>query len=242
MLKLRGKSPCKDDFKNIKPKVMDIEFEEEDLETQVETATCDYDIKIGKPTTNDIDSDNSRDLQVETATCDYDCEIDLPKTNKAIWAVVRRDQRNSIPSFVGYCSSQRPLHMRPYSTGDCDKRIIELDFMIYRTAAFAEIPTTAPIVLIIELDFMICRTAAFAEIPTTALIVLSHLYLPFLAERNGMQSTQRYQTKGKFSFRLVRLKVTVGHFLENCSYPLRSKVDFQAERFELLAIGSVPSR
>uniref|UniRef100_A0A915I2X6 Secreted protein n=1 Tax=Romanomermis culicivorax TaxID=13658 RepID=A0A915I2X6_ROMCU len=25
----------------------------------------------------------------------------------------------------------------------------------------------------------------------------------------------------------VRLEVTVGHFLEDCSYPLRSKVDFQ---------------
>uniref|UniRef100_A0A915K6Z3 Uncharacterized protein n=1 Tax=Romanomermis culicivorax TaxID=13658 RepID=A0A915K6Z3_ROMCU len=57
-----------------------------------------------------------------------------------------------------------------------------------------------------------------------------------------MRSTQPYQTKGKFSFRLARLKVTVGNFLENYSYSLRSKVDFQAERFELLAIGSVPSR
>uniref|UniRef100_A0A915HFW9 Uncharacterized protein n=1 Tax=Romanomermis culicivorax TaxID=13658 RepID=A0A915HFW9_ROMCU len=55
-----------------------------------------------------------------------------------------------------------------------------------------------------------------------------------------MQSTQRYQTKGKFSSRSVRLEVTVGHFLENCSYPSRSKVYFQTERFKLLAIGSVP--
>uniref|UniRef100_A0A915IM61 Uncharacterized protein n=1 Tax=Romanomermis culicivorax TaxID=13658 RepID=A0A915IM61_ROMCU len=54
-----------------------------------------------------------------------------------------------------------------------------------------------------------------------------------------MQSTQRYQTKGKFSFRSVRLEVTVGNFLKNCSYPF-PKVDFQAERFKLLATGSVP--
>uniref|UniRef100_A0A915HY62 Uncharacterized protein n=1 Tax=Romanomermis culicivorax TaxID=13658 RepID=A0A915HY62_ROMCU len=57
-----------------------------------------------------------------------------------------------------------------------------------------------------------------------------------------MQSTQRYRTKGKFSFPSVPLGVIVGHFLENCSYPLRSKVDFQAERFKVLAIGSVPFR
>uniref|UniRef100_A0A915I240 Uncharacterized protein n=1 Tax=Romanomermis culicivorax TaxID=13658 RepID=A0A915I240_ROMCU len=42
-------------------------------------------------------------------------------------------------------------------------------------------------------------------------------------ERDGMQSTQRYRTKEKFSFRSVRLKVTVDHFKENCSYPFRSK-------------------
>uniref|UniRef100_A0A915J6S9 GDP-D-glucose phosphorylase 1 n=2 Tax=Romanomermis culicivorax TaxID=13658 RepID=A0A915J6S9_ROMCU len=50
-----------------------------------------------------------------------------------------------------------------------------------------------------------------------------HLYLRFSAERKGMQSTQRYRTKGKFSFRPAWLDVTVGLFLENCNYPLRSK-------------------
>uniref|UniRef100_A0A915L9V4 Uncharacterized protein n=1 Tax=Romanomermis culicivorax TaxID=13658 RepID=A0A915L9V4_ROMCU len=64
---------------------MDIEFEEEDLETQVETTTCDYDIKIGKPTTNDIDSDNSPDPQVETATCDYNIKIRKDTTNDIDW-------------------------------------------------------------------------------------------------------------------------------------------------------------
>uniref|UniRef100_A0A915HL57 Uncharacterized protein n=1 Tax=Romanomermis culicivorax TaxID=13658 RepID=A0A915HL57_ROMCU len=57
-----------------------------------------------------------------------------------------------------------------------------------------------------------------------------------------MQSTQRNRTNGKFSFRSVRLKFTVGRFPQNCSYPVRPKVDFQAERFKLLAIGSVPFR
>uniref|UniRef100_A0A915ID30 Uncharacterized protein n=1 Tax=Romanomermis culicivorax TaxID=13658 RepID=A0A915ID30_ROMCU len=33
--KLGGKPPCKDDLKNIKPKVRDIEFEDEDPKTQV---------------------------------------------------------------------------------------------------------------------------------------------------------------------------------------------------------------
>uniref|UniRef100_A0A915HLG6 Large ribosomal subunit protein uL29m n=1 Tax=Romanomermis culicivorax TaxID=13658 RepID=A0A915HLG6_ROMCU len=42
-------------------------------------------------------------------------------------------------------------------------------------------------------------------------------------KRNEMQSTQRYRTKGKFSFRSVRLEVTVGHFPQNCSYPFPSK-------------------
>uniref|UniRef100_A0A915JNL5 EF-hand domain-containing protein n=1 Tax=Romanomermis culicivorax TaxID=13658 RepID=A0A915JNL5_ROMCU len=42
-------------------------------------------------------------------------------------------------------------------------------------------------------------------------------------ERNGMQSTQRFQTKEKFSFHSVWLGVTVGHFLENWSHPFRSK-------------------
>uniref|UniRef100_A0A915I149 Uncharacterized protein n=1 Tax=Romanomermis culicivorax TaxID=13658 RepID=A0A915I149_ROMCU len=40
-----------------------------------------------------------------------------------------------------------------------------------------------------------------------------------------MQSMQRYRTKGKFSFRLVRLEVTVGLLLENWSYPFRSKTN-----------------
>uniref|UniRef100_A0A915JEK7 Uncharacterized protein n=1 Tax=Romanomermis culicivorax TaxID=13658 RepID=A0A915JEK7_ROMCU len=66
--------------------------------------------------------------------------------------------------------------------------------------------------------------------------------LPFSTERNGRQSTQHYRTKGKFSFRSVRLEVTVGHFLENCSHPFGSKGDFQAERLKLLTIRSVPFR
>uniref|UniRef100_A0A915LA27 Uncharacterized protein n=1 Tax=Romanomermis culicivorax TaxID=13658 RepID=A0A915LA27_ROMCU len=62
-----------------------------------------------------------------------------------------------------------------------------------------------------------------------------------------MQSRQRYRTKGKFPFRLVRLEVIVDLFLENCSYSSQLKVDFQAEHFKLehfklLAIGSVPFR
>uniref|UniRef100_A0A915KE71 Uncharacterized protein n=1 Tax=Romanomermis culicivorax TaxID=13658 RepID=A0A915KE71_ROMCU len=72
--------------------------------------------------------------------------------------------------------------------------------------------------------------------------VKGHLYLIFLTERNGQQSTQRYRTKVKFSFRSVRLEVTVGHFSQNCSSPFRRKADFQVERFKLLAIRSVPFR
>uniref|UniRef100_A0A915JVF5 Uncharacterized protein n=1 Tax=Romanomermis culicivorax TaxID=13658 RepID=A0A915JVF5_ROMCU len=70
------------------------------------------------------------------------------------------------------------------------------------------------------------------------IISKGHLYLPFPMEMNGMQSTQRHGTKGTFSFHLVRLEVTVGHFPQNCSYPFRSKADFQAE-LKLLAIRSV---
>uniref|UniRef100_A0A915IP33 Uncharacterized protein n=1 Tax=Romanomermis culicivorax TaxID=13658 RepID=A0A915IP33_ROMCU len=46
-------------------------------------------------------------------------------------------------------------------------------------------------------------------------------------------------TERKKNFRSIRLEVTVGHFPQNCSYPFRSKVDFQAERFKLWR--SVPS-
>uniref|UniRef100_A0A915KCQ2 Ovule protein n=1 Tax=Romanomermis culicivorax TaxID=13658 RepID=A0A915KCQ2_ROMCU len=64
----------------------------------------------------------------------------------------------------------------------------------------------------------------------------AHLYLTFPTERNGIQSTERNQTKRKFAFRLVRFEVTVGRFPQNCSYPLRPKIDFQAERFKPLMI------
>uniref|UniRef100_A0A915L6L7 Uncharacterized protein n=1 Tax=Romanomermis culicivorax TaxID=13658 RepID=A0A915L6L7_ROMCU len=40
-----------------------------------------------------------------------------------------------------------------------------------------------------------------------------------------MQSTHRYGTKGKFSFRSVRLEVTVRRFPQNFSRPFRPKVD-----------------
>uniref|UniRef100_A0A915JTM4 Uncharacterized protein n=1 Tax=Romanomermis culicivorax TaxID=13658 RepID=A0A915JTM4_ROMCU len=56
-------------------------------------------------------------------------------------------------------------------------------------------------------------------------------------EGNAIETT--LPNERKFSFRSVQLEVTVGHFLEDCSYPLRSKVDFQAKRFKLLKIGSV---
>uniref|UniRef100_A0A915JAY9 Uncharacterized protein n=1 Tax=Romanomermis culicivorax TaxID=13658 RepID=A0A915JAY9_ROMCU len=52
-----------------------------------------------------------------------------------------------------------------------------------------------------------------------------------LAECNG--------TEGKFSFRSVRLEVTVGRFPQYCTYLFRPKVDFQAERLKLLTIRSV---
>uniref|UniRef100_A0A915J0R8 G-protein coupled receptors family 1 profile domain-containing protein n=1 Tax=Romanomermis culicivorax TaxID=13658 RepID=A0A915J0R8_ROMCU len=61
---------------------------------------------------------------------------------------------------------------------------------------------------------------------------------PKTTEQNGMQSTERNRTKEKSSFR----SVTVGRFPQNFSYPFRAKVDFQAERFKLLTIRSVPSK
>uniref|UniRef100_A0A915KSZ2 Uncharacterized protein n=1 Tax=Romanomermis culicivorax TaxID=13658 RepID=A0A915KSZ2_ROMCU len=68
-----------------------------------------------------------------------------------------------------------------------------------------------------------------------------NLYSPFPTEWNGMQSTQRNRTEGKFSFYSVRLEDIVGPFPQNCSYPFRLKVDFQAGRSKLLAI-SFPSK
>uniref|UniRef100_A0A915HQF0 Uncharacterized protein n=1 Tax=Romanomermis culicivorax TaxID=13658 RepID=A0A915HQF0_ROMCU len=41
-----------------------------------------------------------------------------------------------------------------------------------------------------------------------------------------------------FPFGLVRS----GHFPQNCSFPFRKEVDYQAERFKLLAIRSVPPK
>uniref|UniRef100_A0A915JC85 Potassium channel tetramerisation-type BTB domain-containing protein n=1 Tax=Romanomermis culicivorax TaxID=13658 RepID=A0A915JC85_ROMCU len=67
-----------------------------------------------------------------------------------------------------------------------------------------------------------------------------HLYLSFPTERKGMQSTERNETIGKFSFLSVRWWVTVGRFPQNYSYPFRPKMDFPAKRFKLLMIHSVP--
>uniref|UniRef100_A0A915I069 Uncharacterized protein n=1 Tax=Romanomermis culicivorax TaxID=13658 RepID=A0A915I069_ROMCU len=64
-----------------------------------------------------------------------------------------------------------------------------------------------------------------------------HLYLPFRG--NGTECNRHKVTELKRNFRSVWLEVTVGHFPQNCSYPFRSKVDLQAERFKLLTIGSV---
>uniref|UniRef100_A0A915K473 MYND-type domain-containing protein n=1 Tax=Romanomermis culicivorax TaxID=13658 RepID=A0A915K473_ROMCU len=50
-----------------------------------------------------------------------------------------------------------------------------------------------------------------------------------------MQSMERKRTKGKFPFR----SVYPPSFSAICSYPFGPKVDFQAERFKLLAIRSV---
>uniref|UniRef100_A0A915ICA4 Uncharacterized protein n=1 Tax=Romanomermis culicivorax TaxID=13658 RepID=A0A915ICA4_ROMCU len=74
--------------------------------------------------------------------------------------------------------------------------------------------------------------------------IKGHLYLPFWIERNGrrIQSTQRYRTKAKFFFSFGLVGGYRLPFLENCSYPFRSIVDFQAERFKLLTIHSVPSK
>uniref|UniRef100_A0A915JP42 Uncharacterized protein n=1 Tax=Romanomermis culicivorax TaxID=13658 RepID=A0A915JP42_ROMCU len=43
-------------------------------------------------------------------------------------------------------------------------------------------------------------------------------------------------------WRSVHLEVTISRFSKNCGCPFRSKVDFQAERFKLLTIRSVPSK
>uniref|UniRef100_A0A915KWJ8 Uncharacterized protein n=1 Tax=Romanomermis culicivorax TaxID=13658 RepID=A0A915KWJ8_ROMCU len=49
-----------------------------------------------------------------------------------------------------------------------------------------------------------------------------HLYLPFSTERNGIQSTQRCRTKGKFSFRSGRLEVTIGRTFQGVGGPFCS--------------------
>uniref|UniRef100_A0A915LBW3 Uncharacterized protein n=1 Tax=Romanomermis culicivorax TaxID=13658 RepID=A0A915LBW3_ROMCU len=51
-----------------------------------------------------------------------------------------------------------------------------------------------------------------------------------------MQSTERNGTKAKFSF-----QVSVNRFPQKCGFPFRPEVDFQAERFKLLMIRSIPS-
>uniref|UniRef100_A0A915J516 Uncharacterized protein n=1 Tax=Romanomermis culicivorax TaxID=13658 RepID=A0A915J516_ROMCU len=63
-----------------------------------------------------------------------------------------------------------------------------------------------------------------------------------LFRRNGMQLAECTRRKGQFSFRSVRLEVTVGRFPQYCSYHIRPKVDFQAEQFKLLTTRSVPSK
>uniref|UniRef100_A0A915JAZ7 Uncharacterized protein n=1 Tax=Romanomermis culicivorax TaxID=13658 RepID=A0A915JAZ7_ROMCU len=66
--------------------------------------------------------------------------------------------------------------------------------------------------------------------------------LIFPTERNGAEFNRCSITERKRDFRSVRFdQVTVGRFPQNCNYHFRPKVDFQAERFKLLTIPSVPS-
>uniref|UniRef100_A0A915IF29 Uncharacterized protein n=1 Tax=Romanomermis culicivorax TaxID=13658 RepID=A0A915IF29_ROMCU len=60
-----------------------------------------------------------------------------------------------------------------------------------------------------------------------------------LAFFDGTERKRHYVIERKEIFRSVRSDVTVGHLLENCSYPLRSRVDFRAEYYKLLVIRSV---
>uniref|UniRef100_A0A915IX80 Uncharacterized protein n=1 Tax=Romanomermis culicivorax TaxID=13658 RepID=A0A915IX80_ROMCU len=53
-------------------------------------------------------------------------------------------------------------------------------------------------------------------------------YLPFSAERNGMQSTERNGTERKFLFSSVRLELAIGPSLPNRTYTFQSKsIHFQ---------------
>uniref|UniRef100_A0A915IDU6 Uncharacterized protein n=1 Tax=Romanomermis culicivorax TaxID=13658 RepID=A0A915IDU6_ROMCU len=63
-----------------------------------------------------------------------------------------------------------------------------------------------------------------------------HLYLPFPTERSATDTTLPNERK---IFVLFGWKSPSVIFHKNCSYPFRSKVDFQVERFKLLAIRSV---
>uniref|UniRef100_A0A915HER8 Uncharacterized protein n=1 Tax=Romanomermis culicivorax TaxID=13658 RepID=A0A915HER8_ROMCU len=60
-----------------------------------------------------------------------------------------------------------------------------------------------------------------------------------LFRRNGTECNRHNVIERKGNFRSVRLGATVGHFLENCSYPFRLKVDFQAvnDRFRSVEKG-----
>uniref|UniRef100_A0A915JWC2 Maturase K n=1 Tax=Romanomermis culicivorax TaxID=13658 RepID=A0A915JWC2_ROMCU len=63
-----------------------------------------------------------------------------------------------------------------------------------------------------------------------------HLDLSFSAERNGMQLTQRYRTKGKFSLRSVRLEkavFTFGSLVSILEYSLLWK---SAQEYSLLRV------
>uniref|UniRef100_A0A915L9I1 Uncharacterized protein n=1 Tax=Romanomermis culicivorax TaxID=13658 RepID=A0A915L9I1_ROMCU len=60
-----------------------------------------------------------------------------------------------------------------------------------------------------------------------------------LFQQNGTECNQWNITQLKRNFCFVWLEVTVGRFPQNCGHPFWPKVDFQAERFELLTIRSV---
>uniref|UniRef100_A0A915L7R3 Uncharacterized protein n=1 Tax=Romanomermis culicivorax TaxID=13658 RepID=A0A915L7R3_ROMCU len=64
-----------------------------------------------------------------------------------------------------------------------------------------------------------------------------HLYLPFPTEWNETEYNRQNLTDREGNFYCDPSKKA-----KSCNYPLRSKVDFQAECFKLLAIGSVPSK
>uniref|UniRef100_A0A915IJB0 Uncharacterized protein n=1 Tax=Romanomermis culicivorax TaxID=13658 RepID=A0A915IJB0_ROMCU len=92
----------------------------------------------------------------------------------------------------------------------------------------------------LEINLLLAQSIISLSAAKTGAPSLPSALIPFVQLARTVKARYEYIRDTDISTKLSR--ITAGHFLENCNYRFRSKADFQAECFNLLAIGSVPSK